>query len=223
MERRIVMTRFVAVLLVANLLAPALPAQAPQGQQGAQPAQVQGQGDDQSPYRIQVTSELVLVNVVARDKDGKIVRDLKQDDFTILEDGKPQRVQSFDLEDVEEANQVTASSGTSPSQILVLPDAKTTTPAKPVAVTPETVRDHRLVVLFFDHSSMESEDVARAVTSAEDYVTKKMTPADLVAVVTLSNGLAINQDFTADRDRLTTVLSGLNPNAGNGFQYGSTG
>ena len=41
-----------------------------------------------APSRISVTTELVLVNVIARDKKGNLIRDLKKEEFTLLEDGK---------------------------------------------------------------------------------------------------------------------------------------
>ena len=43
----------------------------------------------------------MLVNVTVRDKNGNPVRDLKREDFTILEDNKPQQVISFDLENTD--------------------------------------------------------------------------------------------------------------------------
>src|SRR5207342_1867111 len=43
-------------------------------------------------------TELVLVNVVARDKKGQFVRDLKREDFVVLEDGKPQAIQRSEYE-----------------------------------------------------------------------------------------------------------------------------
>jgi len=65
-----------------------------------------GQSSQQQPqpttrgqglYRLRVESELVLVNVVVRDKQGNPVTGLTRDDFTLLEDGKAQRVSSFDF------------------------------------------------------------------------------------------------------------------------------
>jgi len=41
------------------------------------------------------TSRLVLVDVVVTSKKGEFVRDLKAGDFSVLEDGKPQRVTAF--------------------------------------------------------------------------------------------------------------------------------
>jgi hypothetical protein len=46
---------------------------------------------------IRATTELVLVNVVARDKKGNLIRDLKQQDFSVLEDGQKQQISSFDF------------------------------------------------------------------------------------------------------------------------------
>src|SRR5512142_1403339 len=54
-------------------------------------------------YTVHVTSDLVLLSVVARDKSGALVRDLKAEDFTVLEDGKTQHIQSFDSETPETA------------------------------------------------------------------------------------------------------------------------
>ena len=57
--------------------------------------------EQQSDYLIHVQSELVLVNVTVRDKSGKFVQGLKAENFTILEDNKPQKVISFDVENVD--------------------------------------------------------------------------------------------------------------------------
>ena len=45
-----------------------------------------------TPYRISVNSELVLVNVTVRDRQGNFVKDLKADDFSVVEDGKAQKI-----------------------------------------------------------------------------------------------------------------------------------
>ena len=49
-------------------------------------------------------TELVLVNVVVRDKNGAVVRGLTRDDFSISEDDKPQTVTSFDFEELDKAD-----------------------------------------------------------------------------------------------------------------------
>jgi len=78
------------------------------------------------------------------------------------------------------------------------------------------------VVLFFDLSSMQPEELTRVVAAARTY-TGQLTPADLVAVVSLSTTWRVLQDFTADRARLDRVVGQLDPNGGLGFEEGSTG
>ena len=48
----------------------------------------------------------MLVNVSVRDKNGNLVKDLKPEDFTVLEDNKPQKVATFDIENTQNAPQV---------------------------------------------------------------------------------------------------------------------
>ncbi len=58
------------------------------------------------------------------------------------------------------------------------------------------------MVFFFDLSSMQPEDIDRAVDSAKNFINKQMQPADLVALVSLSTGLTLDQDFTQDKAAL---------------------
>src|SRR3569832_1438123 len=75
--------RLLCALLMTLLAVPPLPAQ--QSQQGKLPAQ--------QLYRFKANTEVVLVNVIVRDKNGNPIRNLKKDDFTLLEDNKPQAIQ----------------------------------------------------------------------------------------------------------------------------------
>ncbi len=67
----------------------------------------------------------------------------------------------------------------------------------------------RLITLLFDVSSMQPDDVQRAVDSAQKYVSEKMSAADLVAVVTVSSTLSVLTDFTADRGKVAAALTTL--------------
>src|ERR1700685_2395490 len=79
-----------------------------------------------------------------------------------------------------------------------------------------------MIVLFFDLSSMEPDQIDHASTAALNYVNKQMAPADLVAVVSLGDSLQVNQDFTDDRAALKKVLQSFGSGAGQGFENGST-
>ena len=87
----------------------------------------------------------------------------------------------------------------------------------------QAIKDRRLIILFFDVSSMQPDEIQRSVDAAQNYLDKQMQPADLVSIITLGNTITVNQDFTSDRVRLKKVLQGFNLGAGAGFEEGSTG
>src|SRR3989442_10465471 len=45
---------------------------------------------------IKVTSNLVSLDVIVKDKKGKAITDLKSEDFTVFENGLPQKIEFFD-------------------------------------------------------------------------------------------------------------------------------
>src|ERR1700726_2369398 len=57
--------------------------------------------NSQGVARFNAESNLVVVDVYARDKSGKPVLDLKKEDFTLLEDGKPQVISVFELQKLD--------------------------------------------------------------------------------------------------------------------------
>src|SRR5436190_12412423 len=59
------------------------------------------QTPDNKVFTLKTSTEVVLVNVQVRDSKGNFVRDLKQDDFTITEDGKVQKILSIDVENTD--------------------------------------------------------------------------------------------------------------------------
>jgi len=168
-------------------------------------------------YTFRSKSELVLVNVTARDKNGSLVRDLKREDFTVLEDNKPQQVVSFDLENTE------AVLSTAATEAPLLGKIQPLNSETPQPIDTRPLKNRRLIVLFFDLSAMQPDEIERATTAAQHYVDKQMVPADLVAVVSLGSTLSVNQDFTSDRTLLNKTLQAFNAGAGEGFEEGSTG
>src|ERR1019366_8208304 len=120
--------RATAVLLALVLLCAALPSQ------------------EQTGYVFHAESDLVLVNVTVRDKSGKIVPGLKSQDFTILEDNKPEKIVSFDVENVDAVPAIDV------AQAKPLPETASGQASPAPSATDATVlfKDRRLIVLFFD-------------------------------------------------------------------------
>ncbi len=169
-----------------------------------------------SPFTLRVNSDLVLTNIVVRDKKtGEIVKGLTAKDFTVTEEGKPQHIIAFDFESVDQAaalNEATINAA-APNGIFG---------AKSGTATTEQLRNRRLIVMFFDLTSMQPEDVERAQEAARNYINKQMHIADLVAVVSLNATLSLDQDFTASKDLLLHAVNSYSGTEGQGYGAGAT-
>jgi VWFA-related protein len=208
----------ISTLWLATVGAPAQQHPAPPDAQASYDRAAQGaQQGPNGGFTLKVSANIVLTNVVVRDKKtGALVKDLKPGDFTILENNKPQKIASFDYENVDEAavlNEKTTIGKASVADLL----------ERNFAASPAQLRDHRLIVLFFDLSSMQDEDIDRAVDAATKYVNTEMQPADLVACVSMSTGLTMDQDFTNDKTALLHAINGYNGTDTTGLANGLTG
>jgi VWFA-related protein len=172
--------------------------------------------------------ELIYVNVVVRDGSGNIVRNLKKEDFTLVEDDKAQAITAFDFEEVP-SEAMPAAEPAAPVQPILKAEAAPKpahAPAAPAAAAskpePIDLKNRRLVVLLFDSSSMQPEELERAIASGHDYLARRLTPADLVAIASVGSTLQIVQDFTADRETLSAALDRFSGVDTVGFQEGTT-
>ena len=183
----------------------------------------QGQAPPQAPvnsgFTLKVQSDLVLTDVVVRDrKTGLPVLGLKQSDFTILENGKPQQTISFDSQNVDRALQLPGTQTVSGRASQAAAVALGATAEKQQAA----LRNHRLIVLFFDLTSMQPDDMDRVEQAARDYINKTMQTADLVSVVSLGNTLSLDQDFTDNKQLLLRAVNSYSGGTGAGFTPGAT-
>jgi VWFA-related protein len=227
--RRIVAAMMVGALGGLMLLAAQTAAEiAPQSQSAPRQSQAQQQSKAQQEpeaqqtgegtFKLSVNANIVLTNVIVRDKKtGAVVKGLKASDFSIVEDKKSQHIISFDYQNVDEAavlaEKTTAAGKASVADLL----------ENNFAANPKELKDHRLIVIFFDLSSMQDEDIDRAVDAADEYINKHMQPADLVALVSMSTGLTMDQDFTSDKAALLRGLAKYNGTDETGFTNGTTG
>ena len=155
-------------------------------------------------FVIRVQTNVVLVDVRVADKKGQPVTDLSLGDFRVFEDGVEQRISSFSVENVEELARAGEVNGAPPTIDLgKLP------PTVTVSDVNKLTQNHRMIVLFFDLSSMQVDDLLRAVKSSENFIRKQLTPADLVAVATYSSDLRVAQNFTNDRDELHKAIEAI--------------
>jgi VWFA-related protein len=167
-------------------------------------AAARSNANQRSGFVIHVQTNLVLVDVRATDKHGDPVGDLKQSDFRVFEDGVEQEITSFSLENVAQLATATGENG-APATI----DFGKLPPTVTHNEVNKLIQDRRLIVLFFDLTSMPVDDLLRAVDAAQHFVQKQLTPADLVAVATYSSDLRVLQNFTNDRDALDHALHAI--------------
>jgi VWFA-related protein len=214
--RRMIAAVLAGVMGVGGPLGASAQTSAPAASQNgdAQAMQQTGEGT----FTLNLQANIVLTNVVVRDKKtGAVVKGLKASDFTISEDKTPQKIISFDYQNVDQAallaEKTTVAGKASVADLL----------ERNFAANPKELKDHRLIVIFFDLSSMQDEDIDRAVEAAEKYVKTQMQPADLVALVSMSTGLSMDQDFTSDKDALLRGLAKYNGADETGFANGTTG
>ena len=109
------MRQLIAILAVISLVAPAVPSQSA-GQQGQAPP-VNPRQEPPKPVAppivspgsgrgtIRSTVELVLVDVRVTDKAGKSILGLKPEQFTVTEENHPQKISSFEYNNIETRRQ----------------------------------------------------------------------------------------------------------------------
>ncbi len=165
-------------------------------------------------YKFESTTQLVVLNVNAKDKDGKPVEGLKAADFTVTEDGKPQTIKVFEFQRLEE-NILPAPAPAPAAAPVAAPAAPpaaaaavqaTITPAKPGEIK---YKDKRLLVLYFDFQGMPPDDQVRVQKNALKFLNTQMTPSDLVALMSYAGELKVLQDFTEDRDAAINIINKL--------------
>ncbi len=197
-RRILICCRIGFLVLIAAVAASTQNAQAPQASQSQ--AQVSSElpeiSTQEHTQSFQVKVNLVEVRVVVRDAQGNAIGNLKQSDFVLLDDKKPQTITKFSVDQNE--------LGTKPGAI----------PA-PAAndIHSHLAGSWRLTYLFDDMNSTPN-DLTNARKAAEQAI-DSLAPGQLLAIFTLSG--QGTQDFTDDKQRLRAAVAQLQPRS----QYGA--
>jgi len=130
----------------------------------------------------------VLLRVVVRDKDGKVVPDLPREAFQVLDNGKPQPITSFSV-----TGSGAGESGGSHKQGL---EASVAEP-------------QRYVAYVLDDLHVVRSDLVRIKDAAEKYLTTSLTPTDRAAIFTTSGRVSL--DFTDNREQLLQTIAKIQP------------
>jgi VWFA-related protein len=159
--------------------------------------QQQGQANDEDVVRI--TTNLVQVDAIITDKDGKQVTDLRPEEVEIYEDGHEQKVTHFSY--------ITTETGTTTQPVAATPAApvdKNAPPVPPVHLRPEQIR--RTIAVVVDDLGLSFESTAYVRQSLKKFVDQQVQPGDLVAIVRTAGGMGALQQFTSDKRQLYAAV-----------------
>ena len=149
----------------------------------------------EAPAAFKVSVRLVLVRAVVRDAHGQAIGNLHKEDFELADNGKPQVITHFAVEQ--------------PGGTAAAPEPAKPQPGAAVssAVQPPQVPD-RFVIYLFDDVHLQFKDLLPARAAAERHIAT-LRPTDRAAVFTTSGQR--NLDFTDDRAQLHEALARIQP------------
>ncbi len=159
----------------------------PSGQAGGQMGGVQRNGD--GTYTIRRNARLVVLDVVAVDKQNKIVTDLKKEDFHVTEAKEVQTIQNFETTD---------------AHAQVPGDATINSTADLDRVAPRAPVN----IVLLDEFNTRFEDEAFARYSLKKYLEKqpdKLTVPTMLVAVTLQN-FTVLRDYTQNKQEILDAL-----------------
>ncbi len=130
--------------------------------------------------------------VIVRDSQGRSVRNLKQSEFEIRDNGKVQAIRSFALQGA--------------TQQSAIPQPAPTPTTAATAASLQTVQ-RRFVALFFDDLHTEPGDFARVQKAAEQFVQEGLQSEDRVAIFKASESGEVT--FTNDKQKLLATIDAL--------------
>jgi len=185
-------------------------------------AHAQQVGQNQTPvgaqsFTLKVNSNLVVEAVEVKDKQGHFIHGLTAKDFVLTEDGAPQTIRYCEHQDLSSTARVL------PAMTAANEDVKIYDRLAHVQIAPETMeneryKNRRLLAFYFDMTALPPADEMRALEAAQKFVRTQMATADSIAILRYQGGsVDILQDFTADRNRLLSILSTMVVGEGKGL------
>src|SRR6266568_7936075 len=148
---------------------------------------------------VRITTNLVQVDAVVTDKNGKVVTDLKPEEVQIFEDGRQQKITHFSYYVAESRS---AEKPTKPVTV-----DKNAPPVPPNRLRPEDIR--RTIALVVDDLGLSFESTYYVRRALKKFVDEQMQPGDLVAIIRTASGVGALQQFTSDKRLLYAAVERL--------------
>lgn len=143
---------------------------------------------------IKVSSNLVNVDVMVKDKKGKSITDLKAEDFILTENGVQQKIEFFD------STLTGGNNGQPPTSISLAKERGTKEPAGP------TNLPRNIIALVLDGQTTEGANLKHVREGMTKYIRERISDNDSVALFAISGGLQLLQPFTQDKAKLVAAV-----------------
>jgi VWFA-related protein len=144
------------------------------------------------PPTFKVQVDYVEVDIVVTDRQGNHIRDLKKEDFQVLEDGKAQAISAFTMVDIPIERADRPLFAESPIE----PDVKTN----------EKPFDGRIYVMVVDDLHTRFGRSQRVKIAAKQFIERRLGANDLMAVVHTAGATNANQEFTSNKKLLLAAV-----------------
>ena len=153
----------------------------------------------QAPATFNTRVNLVSVPVVVRDRDGRAVGSLRQEDFQLLDKGKAQQITKFSIETGESAV----------AEAAAAPRPAASPSPEPAAASAKPTLPGRFIAYFFDDVHMKPGDLLQARQAADRHLGKALDGNSRAGVFTTSG--RTTQDFTSDTEKLRATIGRIQP------------
>lgn len=143
-----------------------------------------------SEQTFRVQTELAEIRVVVTGPDGRLVEDLKKEDFELYEDGELQEISFFSVSSVGQSG--------------ALPNGKkggTGSIRKRLNAPPA-----RSTILYVDNVHLDFRHLNWVKNNLRRIIDEQMTEQDMMAIVTSDGSLGIAEQFTRDRQVLRRAV-----------------
>ncbi len=155
---------------------------------------------------IKISTNLIQLDVIVTDRNGKIINDLKPDDFEIYENGKKQDITNFSFISAASTEQPSANSSSPPASAN-----KNAIPIPPVKLKPEQVR--RTYALVVDDLGLSFVNIHWVQQGLRKFVNEQMQDGDLAAILRTGSNAGALQSFTSDKRQLLAAIDKIKWNS----------
>ena len=163
------------------------------------PASPKRAQDLSKPLQHEVTVALKLITVFVTDKKGKPIEDLKLEDFTVTDNGRPVVLTDFEKHSLQAAPEGTPKAGTVAEK------------AAAAAPPPASLKTTRKFFLFFDFAFNNGRGIVKARTAALHFLDKELEPDDEVGILTyqMFKGIRVHEYLTRDQAKIREVVDSI--------------